>query len=213
MRRPAKLRFCDESDSGFGWIVDEFLERCSHALVLNGRVWVIDPVDGAGVEERIRAAGRPAAVIQLLGRHRRDSAAMAKRLGVPLHKLPKTPVEGAPFEFLPVPNGRLGTEAALWWPGRRLLLAADVVGTARVYRAGGERLGVHPFLRMTPPRAQLGRLRPDSILCGHGEGLLADASPVLAEALSTARRRILLLPSSTVRALRGARSHDGLGRH
>jgi hypothetical protein len=41
-----RVRFCDEFDGGFGWIVDEFMERCSHALVANGRVWVIDPVVG-----------------------------------------------------------------------------------------------------------------------------------------------------------------------
>jgi hypothetical protein len=58
-----QVRFCDELDAGFGWIVDEFMLRCSHALIADGRVWVIDPVDGEGVEDRVRAAGEPAGVI------------------------------------------------------------------------------------------------------------------------------------------------------
>jgi hypothetical protein len=45
-----RIRFCDDLDGSFGWVVDEFMQRCSHALVVDGRVWLIDPVDGEGVE-------------------------------------------------------------------------------------------------------------------------------------------------------------------
>ena len=41
-----KIRFCDEFDGGFGWIVDEFMARCAHVLVAAGRVWAIDPLLG-----------------------------------------------------------------------------------------------------------------------------------------------------------------------
>ncbi len=199
MTRSARVtvRFCDEFDGGFGWIVDgERLERCSHALVLNGRVWVIDPVDGGGVEERIRAAGAPAGVIQLLDRHGRDSAALAARLGVMLHDVPREPLSGAPFEFPLVRKGRRWKESALWWPERRVLVCADALGTAALYRAGGERLAVHPVMRLIPPRKRLGGVSPQIVLCGHGEGILENAEPALREALRTARRRIpKLLPS------------------
>ena len=69
-----KIRFCDEFAGGFDWIADERLQRCSHALVDEGRVWLIDPVDADGVEERVRAAGEPAGVIQLLVAVRRVPA-------------------------------------------------------------------------------------------------------------------------------------------
>ena len=36
------LQSCDEFEGGFGWIVDEFMARCSHVLVSAGRVWAID---------------------------------------------------------------------------------------------------------------------------------------------------------------------------
>jgi hypothetical protein len=196
-----KVRFCDELDGGFGWVVDEPMRRCSHALVSEGRVWVIDPVAGDGVEDRIRAAGMPAGVIQLLDRHNRDCATLAARLDVPHLVVPEQAV--APFEFRRIRRRRWWQEAALWWPGRRILLFADALGTAPYFCARGERLGVHPLLRLFPPRRQLAGLAPASLLCGHGEGVLDDADAALREALSSARRRIPAQVANAVRAGRG----------
>ena len=89
------LRFVDEFEHGFGWVpAGETLTRTSHAVAVDGRVWVTDPVDGEGIDERIRALGEPAGVVQLLDRHARDSAAVAERLGVPLHVVPFDGVRG-----------------------------------------------------------------------------------------------------------------------
>lgn len=190
------VRFCDETDFGFGWIAAEpaFMERASHALCLEGRVWLVDPVDGDGVEDRVRALGEPAGVVQLLDRHQRDCAPLAERLGARLHRVPLAGVPGAPFEVVPVRDRRRWREAALWWPGERALVCADALGTARYYRAPGERLAVHPLLRLAPPRALRDLARgqtPGHVLCGHGEGIHGDeAALALAEAVSTARRRI-----------------------
>ena len=74
---------CDEFEGGFGWTEPGFLERTSHAVEVRGAVLVFDPVDMPGIDERIRALGEPEAVVQLLDRHERDSAAVAARLGVP----------------------------------------------------------------------------------------------------------------------------------
>jgi hypothetical protein len=183
-------RFCDELDGGFGWIVDDRMGRCSHALVADGRVWVIDPVDGEGVEERIRGAGDPAGVIQLLDRHNRDCRALADRFGIPHHEVPVERIPGAPFEFLVVRKGWRWKEVALWWPERRVLVCADALGAAPFFVARGERLGVHPLLRLVPPRRRLGNVQPEAVLCGHGEGILSGAAPLFQEALSTSRRRI-----------------------
>jgi len=198
-----RFGFCDEFGAGFGWIVDEFMERCSHALVDDGRVWVIDPVEGDGVEERIRAAGTPAGVIQLLDRHNRDCAALAAQLGVRHHVVPHGSL--GPFAFVDVRDSRSWKEVALWWPGRRVLVCGDALGTAPYYRSGTERLAVHPLLRVRPPRRQLGALQPDVILCGHGEGLLEDADAALQEALSTSLRRVPGQVASAVRAWRASR--------
>ena len=198
-----KVRFCDEFDGGFGWIADEFMQRCSHALVVDGRVWVIDAVDGDGVEERLRAAGTPAGVLQLLDRHNRDCAALATRLGVRHHVVPQGSL--GPFACIAIKSSSSWKEVALWWPDRRVLVCADALGTAPYYRAASDRLAVHPVLRVRPPRRQLGTLQPDVILCGHGEGVLVDADDGLREALSTSRRRIPSQAASAFRAWRATR--------
>jgi hypothetical protein len=184
-----RVRFCDEFELGFGWIADEFLMRCSHALVVNGRVWLVDPVDGEGVEDRVSAAGEPTGVIQLLDRHNRDCRALAERFGVPHHQVPRTRIGLAPFEFLSVRDGRFWHEVALWWPEERVLVCADALGTVPALRVGGERLALHPLLRIAPP-GRLGGLNPSRVLCGHGEGLHDDAAAAVEEALATARRRL-----------------------
>ena len=172
-------------------MVEEFLQRCSHALVVDGRVWLLDPLDADGVEERVRAAGEPAGVIQLLDRHDRDCAAFAERLGVPHHVVPREPIAGAPFEFLLVRKSRFWKEVALWWPEHRVLACGDALGTVPELRVGGERLALHPLLRLVPPRRRLGGVEPRHVLAGHGEGVHGEeAAPAVREALATARRRL-----------------------
>jgi len=180
------------------------MQRCSHALVVDGRVWVIDPVDGDDVEERVEAAGTPAGVVQLLGRHNRACATLAARLGVRHHLLPQGSLGS--FACIAAKNTRSWKEIALWWPDRRVLVCADVLGTAPYFRAGNERLAVHPLLRLRSPGRQLGELHPDVVLCGHGEGVLEDADAALSEALSTSRRRIPGQAASALRAWRASRS-------
>ena len=149
------IRFVDELEDGFGWTETERLHRTSHALAVDGRVWLIDPIDGDGVEERVRALGEPAGVIQLIDRHNRDSAALAERLGVPLHVVPLS-LPATPFRFLPLLRSRWWKEVALWWPERRILVCADALGTHPFFRVGDELAGLHPFFRLRPPRALRG---------------------------------------------------------
>jgi len=186
------LRFVDEFEHGFGWVPDgETLTRTSHAVAVEGRVWITDPLDGEGIDERIRALGEPAGVIQLLDRHARDSAAVAERLGVPLHSLPFDGVPGAPFEVRPIVRRKRWQEVALWFPGERILVSADALGSLSYFHGRSEPFGVHPLLRLFPPKRALGGLEPSHLLFGHGEGYHgADGGDALAEALRTARRRL-----------------------
>jgi hypothetical protein len=190
------LHLVDELEFGFGWIADpaEFMRRCSHALRDDeGGVWLVDPVDADGLDERVHALGHPAGVLQLLDRHARGCRAIAARLGVPHDTIPRGRV--GPFETI----GLGVRECALWWPKRRALVCADALGTARYYRAGDERLAVHPFLRLLPPR-RLGEVVPEHVLVGHGEGIHERADEALREALATARRRS---PSWLATGIRG----------
>jgi hypothetical protein len=178
----------DEWEGGFGWSQDEPMRRTSHALLVEGRVWLIDPVHVPELEGRVRALGEPAGVLQLLDRHARGCAAWAGRLGVPHLRAWETLGE-APFEALPVRNRRWWHEVALWDPSRRTLVCADALGTVAYFCAPGERIGLHPLVRPFPPSA-LGRAAPERILCGHGAGVHDNAAAALHEALHTARRRL-----------------------
>ena len=148
----------EHHELGLSWLADdgEKMERACHAIVTDNGVWVIDPVDVAGLDDRLAELGEPIGVIQLLDRHDRDCAAVAERLGVPHHRLPFAGVPDSPFEVIRVVDNRFWKEAALWWPDRRALVVAEAVGSAAYFRAGSEPLGVHPMLRPTPPR-RLGR--------------------------------------------------------
>lgn len=183
------IRFADDSEFGFGWIESARMRRASHALVADGRVWIVDPIEGDGVDERIRQLGEPAGVIQLLDRHARDSEAFAARFGVPLHVTPST-LAGTPFDFRCVLHRRRWREVALWWPERRVLACADALGTLPFFCAGDEPVGVHPILRLVPPRSLRG-LGVEHLLVGHGDGLHGEGTAAAVEdALRRARRRI-----------------------
>jgi hypothetical protein len=176
---------------GLSWMPDpsESMQRACHALLLGDGVWVIDPVEVDGLEERIAAVGEPVGVVQLLDRHNRDCAPLAERLGVPHHRLPFDGVEGAPFEPVQLTRNKLWNELALWAPSDRALIVAEAVGTTPAFRAGSERVGVHPMLRWLPPR-KLGAYEPIHLLTGHGTGMHGPDTPeALRDALDGSRRR------------------------
>jgi hypothetical protein len=194
------VRVVDEFDAGFGWQRNEpeLLARTGHAVRARSGVWLTDPPDAEGLDERVRELGEPAGVVQLLDRHERDCSGVAARLGVPHHRVPFDGVPGA--EPIKVAD-RIGWhEVALWFPAERTLVCGDAVGSAAYFLAPGERLAVHPLLRLWPPRA-LGRVEPDHVLCGHGEGVHGErAAEALQEALRTARRRIPKWLPASIRA-------------
>jgi hypothetical protein len=195
------LEVCDEFEGGFGWTEPGFLARTSHAVEVAGAVLVFDPVDAPGIDERIRALGEPEAVVQLLDRHERDSGAVAARLGIPHVRMELEGLESR-GRLVRIVWNRFWKEVAFWEPERRVLVVADALGTVGYFTAPGEAIGVHPLLRLRPPRS-LGELGPEIILCGHGAGIHGDdTSSTLDRALVTARRR---LPALLVSQIRGGR--------
>ena len=87
-------------------------------------------------------------------------------MGVPHFKVPRRR-SWAPFTTLRVIRNKLWREAALWWPERRALVVAEVLGTAPAFALGDGAVGVHPMVRMTPPGGLRG-LDPELLLVGHG---------------------------------------------
>ncbi|MEZ5156057.1 MAG: hypothetical protein R2718_08105 [Solirubrobacterales bacterium] len=187
----------EEHELGFSWLADagEVMQRASHALRLGDerRLWIVDPVDVPGLDERIGelAGSDPVAgVLQLLDRHNRDCALLAERLGSELHRIPFGGIAGSGLEPVKVVDNRFWKEVAIHSPADRALIVPEAVGTAPYFRAGSERVGVHPMLRLTPPR-RLAAFEPEHLLTGHGTGMHGDGTAAaLRDALDASRRRI-----------------------
>jgi len=172
----------EQHEFGSSWTQIESMGRGSHALVHDGRAWLVDPVDSGDDVERAIGDHEPAGVIQLLDRHNRDSAALAERLGVPYLNLPNG-VPDSPFTAFSVIDRRIWREVGLWWPEQKVLVVAEAIMTTPALVVADTGIGVHPGLRLTPP----GALRPYTevhhLLTGHGEPLHA---PDLGERIQTA---------------------------
>ena len=207
-------REIDRWDGGVGWLAhpDETMERASHALSIDGDVWVIDPVDAPEIDDLFAEFGTVAGVVVLLDRHMRDAEAVARRHDVPLY-LPtwvRRSVSGVPvrrfgteladtgLRVLKLFDNPAWQEAALYDETNGTLVVPESVGTADYFRTGRERLGVHPMIRLLPPE-ELRGLTPKRVLVGHGQGVFDDASVTLADALNGSRRRYPSLLLETVR--------------
>jgi hypothetical protein len=185
---------------GVTWVEQGAMSRAAHGLLDDGRVWVIDPYEDADALAAVAELGTPAGVLQLLDRHNRDCEPLARRLDVPLLRLAVNPV-GTPFEVVPVISSRVWREVALWWAERKSLVVAEAVGTAPAF-ALGHRVGVHPALRLTPPRKQFSRFEPERLLVGHGPAVESGADAALRDALLRSRRDLPRLLLSIPKLLR-----------
>jgi hypothetical protein len=185
---------------GITWIEERGSARTAHALISDGRVWLIDPFDDQAALQAAASLGAAAGVLQLLDRHNRDCEPIATRLGVPLLRLPTRAPE-TPFEVVPIISRRGWKEVALWWAKERALIVPEAVGTAPVF-ALGRRAGVHPILRLTPPRSQLSPYRPEMLLVGHGKTIESDGAAALDDALAHSRSDIPRLLAELPKLLR-----------
>ena len=121
-----------------------------------------------------------------MARHRRDADAIAAR-----HRVAVGGPVPAGIETRRVVRFPGWHETALWLPDRRVLVAADVLGTVGYFLADdAEPIGVHPLVRPFPPRRALRGIAPAAIAVGHGRPLTEYATAGLAAALRTARRRL-----------------------
>jgi hypothetical protein len=201
--QPVHVAPLDDRGS-FAWMLgpSDPVSRASAAVVVDDGTVLVDPVDGPGLDDRLAALPRVIGVVTLLDRHQRDAAALAERLAVP-RLIPRAlggpGVSLAGVEERTVIESRRWREALLWLPDRRLLVCAEVLGTAGFDLARrGDRLGMHPVARLRPPRAPFEGLVPSVIAVGHGPPLREDAAAALERALRTSRRE---LPLNWIRLL------------
>lgn len=192
-------------EGGLTWMAhpNELLQRASHALVVDADVWLVDPVDAEGLDDELAARGSVSGVVVLSSEHVRHADRLANRHHVSVH-VPTwfddpasafdAPVETfedeldeTGFELVWLTD-RFWQEGALYHSERKTLVVEDMLATA-LFTARGERLGVVPFFRFSPPREQLGDLLVERILVGHGAGIFVNAQSALEEALTVSLPR------------------------
>lgn len=182
---------------GLTWVETSGMRRAAHALRANGRLWLIDPFEDHVALSAATELASPAAVIQLLDRHNRDCGPIAQRLEVPLLRLPEQ-VSDSPFTVIPVISRPWWREKALWWEDERALVIAEALGTAPAFTLGRQ-VGLHPMLRLRPPKGPLTARSPERLLVGHGTALESGAAAAIDDALSGALsdipQLVLKLPS------------------
>jgi hypothetical protein len=198
------FRVVDDWDGGFGWQAhpDEPGERTSHAVAADEGVWLFDPLDAPGIDERIATLGDIAGVAVLADYHTRDAAALARRHDVPVTvptwlsrvadrvDAPVDRVSGsvAGFELRRLRPLWAWRETVAYRERDGTLYVPDFLSTHAKFTAGDERLGLPTFSRLAPPRERLD-CEPDRILLGHGTGIFTDATGTLRKTLRGARRR------------------------
>jgi hypothetical protein len=189
------LQTVDEWADGFSWIAypDERGQRASHALKTEAGVWVVDPVDAAGLDDHLTDLGAVAGVVVIQDRHTRDAVAVADRHDVPVYvpdwmelareklgttaepldsELPGT--DYAVHELIATDEWE---EAILVDETRDILVVPEAVGTLDAFEGSDGSLGVHPAL--DDPPASLSEWRPEHVLVGHGHSVHGDADAAL----------------------------------
>jgi hypothetical protein len=192
-----------EHPLGLTWVEGTALARAAHALVHEGRVWLVDPFTDEEALERARALGEIQSVLQLFVAHKRDGTAIAKRFGVRFEAFPDV-VRDSPFSVLDIGDKRLWKERALWWPEPRGLVVAESIGAAPHYALDGP-AGVHVMRRLLPPN-RLRSFLPEHLLMGHGAPIHGGgAGAALLFALDHSRRdlpKYVLKAPSLIRNIR-----------
>ena len=187
-------------DGGFSWIAQpaEDARRASHALATAAGVWVVDPVDVDGLDDRLRELGDIAGVAVVQDRHTRDAEAVARRHDVPVAapewaSLTREKLGGEAAPLGPALDGTGYAvrdlirrddweEAVLWDEAAGTLLVPETLGTLPAFTDGDAALGVHPAV--DDPPGWLAKLDPERVLVGHGLSLHEGASGALAATIN-----------------------------
>lgn len=196
--RPS-LEAVTDWDSGISWFAhpEEDAMRGSHALATESGVWVVDPLDADGLDDRLSDLGEVAGVVVSHDRHTRAAEAIAARHDVAVYvphwmdltreKLDDDPepleagLPGTNYEIHRLVDTDEWEEAVLVNETGGTLIVMETLGTLPGFREGDDGVGIHPALDEAPEG--LADYRPERILVGHGESIYEDAATQLASAL------------------------------
>lgn len=204
----ASITVLDRWGGGLSWVAhpDEEMHRTSHALVEDGDVWLVDPVDGTDLDDILADLGTVAGVTVLTNSHGRNAEAIARRHDVAIHvpscfteksrdfAVPVRPyddrLDDTDYRIVWEHAGGGWQEAMLYNPHRRTLVVADALMTSLFARREG-RLELFPMFKLSPPRTELADLDIDRLLLGHGPPVLDDPERAIAQALDVSRTQAI----------------------
>jgi hypothetical protein len=151
-------------EHGLTWMAhpDERMRRASHALAVDGEVWLVDPLDADGLDEELTTLGTVAGVVVLTNSHGRHADRLAQRHDVAIHVPACFDEDGHPvsdfdapveviveeladtgFELVWEKDGRGWKEGALYHPGRGTLVVPDTLLTALFTREEATDFPIH----------------------------------------------------------------------
>lgn len=196
-----------EWEGGYGWLADpkDLSERSSHVIVGNSGHWLIDPLDGPGVRDLLPDASDITGIVLTLDRHQRDCAMFAREFDVAVAIAgPLRGVEAdlpcrtestdrfradTGWSVRPVIDRPGWHEIALVSADGKTMWISEIVGNAPYFCAPQEQLGVHPLVRLRPPREIFADEEPDRVIVGHGRGVMEHGAAALHDAMEHGRRR------------------------
>lgn len=199
-QKEASLTEVTEWRDGFSWIAypEERAQRASHALSTDAGVWIIDPVDAEGLDDRVASFGEVAGVLVIQDRHTRDAVTVANRHDVRVYvpnwmNLVRDKLEAraeSVDQVLPRTDYSVHRlidtdeweEAVLVNESKNTMVVPEAVGTLPSFGSDDNELGVHPALDEPPHR--LLDWNPDRILVGHGKSIHVDANERLEAAIN-----------------------------
>lgn len=196
-----QLTIVDEWDKGFTWRAhpDADFQRTSHAIRVDDGIWIIDPMDAAGLDEKLIDLGTPAGVVMLSSIHRRHVDRIAQRHNVDVYvpdwfdeasrefdapvSLITDSLVSTGFELLNLREKPWRQGAALYHPERKTLVVSDSLATTLFSKKEG-RLELFPPARINPSYHPLRNLEVDRLLLSHGDPITEDATLQLERALN-----------------------------
>lgn len=187
-------------EHGLTWMAHPHaqMQRASHALIDDGEVWLLDPLDGKDLDETLADLGTVAGVVLLGSEHHRHADRLAARHDVAIH-LPEwfepdakefdAPVveftdalADTEFEAIKLKES-FWQEAGLYHPDRRTLAVSDTFMTA-LFSSQAGRVELFPPARFNPPYEAVQDLNVRRLLVGHGDPVFEDATTQIERALA-----------------------------
>lgn len=202
------LHVLKEWNHGFTWMAHPKadLQRASQAIEVDGEVWLIDPLDAAGLDDELLTLGDVAGVVVLGSHHERHAGRLARRHGVAVH-VPewfrsggrdfdaevediRDELDETGFELLFLRNNAFRQEGALYHPDRKTLVVSDTLMTA-LFSSKPGRPELFPPARIRPTYDVLRGLEVDRMLLSHGEPVFEDVEAKIERALDREYRSTL----------------------